>query len=109
MSISIPGSSSGVSAASSISSFDLPQSANLAPKSSQDDSIVQQFLQFANMTPAQRMFAQMLNKLGISQDEFDAMTPAEQQKVEQKIQQMIKQQVQNSSDKQTGVITDISA
>ena len=111
MSISFPGTSatSGVSAASSISSFSLPQSANLAPPSDQDDSIVQQFLQFAKMTPAQRMFAQMLNKLGISQDQFNAMSPAEQQKVEQKIQQMIKQQVQDSGDKQTGVITDISA
>ena len=109
MSISFPGSSSGFSISSSISSFNLPQSANLAPKSSEDDSIVQQFLQFAKMTPAQRLFAQMLNKLGISQDEFNAMSPAEQQKVEQKIQQMIKQQVQNSSDKQTGSITDISA
>jgi hypothetical protein len=109
MSISFPGSSSGFSVSSPISSSDLPQSANLAPKSSQDDSIVQQFLQFAKMTPAQRMFAQMLNKLGISQDEFNAMSPAEQQKVEQKIQQMIKQQVQNNSEKQTGLITDISA
>jgi hypothetical protein len=61
------------------------------------------------MTPAQRMFAQMLNKLGITQDQFNAMSPADQQKVEQKIQQMIKQQVQNGSDKQTGMITDISA
>jgi hypothetical protein len=109
MSISFPGGSSGFSVSSSVSSFNLPQSANLAPKSSQDDSIVQQFMQFAKMTPAQRLFAQMLNKLGISQDDFNAMSPAEQQKVEQKIQQMIKQQVQNSSDKQTGLITDISA
>jgi hypothetical protein len=61
------------------------------------------------MTPAQRMFAQMLNKLGISQDEFNAMTPAQKQKVEQEVQQMIKQQVQNSSDKRSGMITDISA
>ena len=55
------------------------------------------------------MFAQMLNKLGITQDQFNAMTPAQQQKVEQQIQQMIKQQAQDSGDKQTGVITDISA
>lgn len=61
------------------------------------------------MTPAQRMFAQMLNKLGITEDQYKAMTPAQQQKIEQKIQQMIKQQVQNSSDKQTGAITDVSA
>jgi hypothetical protein len=60
------------------------------------------------MTPAQRMFADMLNKLGITEDQYKAMTPADQQKVDQKIQQMIKQQVQDSSSKQTGVITDVS-
>jgi hypothetical protein len=49
-----------------------------------------------------------LNKLGITEDQFKAMSPADQQKVEEKIQQMIKQQVQNSNDKRTGVITDIS-
>ena len=84
-------------------------SSSLSPQSSQDNSIVQQFMQYANMTPAQRMFAQMLNKLGITEDQFKAMSPADQQKVEQKIQQMIKQQVQNSSNKQTGVIADVSA
>jgi hypothetical protein len=81
----------------------------LSPQSGQDNSIVQQFMQYATMTPAQRMFAQMLNKLGITEDQFKAMSPADQQKVEQKIQQMIKQQVQDSSNKQTGVIADISA
>jgi hypothetical protein len=55
------------------------------------------------------MFAQMLNKLGITEDQYKAMSPADQQKVEQKIQQMIKQQVQDNSNKKTGVITDISA
>ena len=55
------------------------------------------------------MFAQTLNKLGITEDQFKAMSPADQQKVEQEVQQMIKQQVQNSSNKQTGVIADVYA
>jgi hypothetical protein len=94
--------------ASSSSSATQPSS-GLTGQSSEGNSIVRQFEQNANMTPAQRMFAQMLNKLGITQDQFNAMSPADQQKVEQKIQQMIKKQVQNSSDKQTGLIADISA
>ncbi len=61
------------------------------------------------MSPAERMFDQMLNKLGLTEDQFKAMSPADQQKVEEKIQQMIKQQVQNSSDKRAGMITDVSA
>jgi hypothetical protein len=71
-------------------------------------SVVQQFLEYANMTPAERMQADMLSQLGLTEDQFKAMTPAEQQKVEDKIQQMIKQQAEQSNDKRTGLITDIS-
>ncbi len=73
------------------------------------ETAAQKFLDYANMTPAERLQAQMLNQLGISEDQFKAMSPAEQQKVMDKIREMIKQQVQNSSDKRTGMITDISA
>jgi hypothetical protein len=109
MSISFP---SGVfpptfsSTASPMSSVTKPASAGLAAKPT--NSVVQQFLQYANMTPAQRMQADMLSQLGLTEDQFKAMTPAEQQKVEAKIQQMIKQQAQQSSEKRTGLITDIS-
>jgi hypothetical protein len=118
MSISFPGTSvttgfvtkpSSTSSSTSSSSSATQSSSSLGAQSSQDNSIVQQFMQFANMSPAQRMFAQMLNKLGISQDQFNAMSPADQQKVEQQIQQMIKQQAQDNGDKQSGLITDISA
>jgi len=72
------------------------------------DSAVQQFLQYAKMTPAERLHAQMLAQLGLTEDQFKAMSPADQQKVEDKIREMIKRQVANSADKPTGVITDKS-
>ena len=112
MSISFPGISgtTGIftnpASASSSSSSAVPSSSSL---NGQSASVVQQFLQYAKMTPAQRLFAQMLNKLGITEDQFKAMPPAEKQKVEQQVQQMIKQQIQNGGDQQTGMITDISA
>jgi hypothetical protein len=49
---------------------------------------------------------QMLAKLGLTEDRFNAMSPADQQKIEDKVREMIKQQVQNRSDKRTGMITD---
>jgi TPP-dependent pyruvate/acetoin dehydrogenase alpha subunit len=61
------------------------------------------------MTPAERMHAQMLAQLGLTEDQFKAMDPAAQQKIEDKIREMIKQQVENSTDKRTGMITDKSA
>jgi hypothetical protein len=88
------------------SSASQPASAGLAAKAT--NSAVQQFLQYANMTPAQRMQANMLSELGLTEDQFKAMTPAEQQKVEDKIRDLVKKQADASNDKRTGLITDIS-
>jgi hypothetical protein len=109
MSVSFP---SGVfsptfsSTSSPASSLSQPTSTGSAAKPT--NSVVQQFLQYANMTPAQRMQADMLSQLGLTEDQFKAMTPAEQQKVEAKIQQMVKQQAQESGEKRAGLITDLS-
>ncbi len=102
MSVSI----SGVS--SSSPPLGTPTSAGRLDKSLQAQSPEQQFLQYANMTPAQRMFASMLGKLGITEDQFKAMSPADQQKIEDKIRDMIKKQLDNSAQKPTGMITDKS-
>jgi len=67
-----------------------------------------QFLKVAGETPQQRMFNAMLSQLGISEDDFKAMSPAEQQKVTQKIQQMIEQQAQNGGAKTPGLVMDKS-
>ena len=44
----------------------------------------QQFEQYANMTPAQRLHAEMLAKLGLTEDQFKALPPAQQQKINDK-------------------------
>jgi hypothetical protein len=85
-----------------------PTSTNRLAKSVQAQSPEQQFLQYANMTPAQRLFASMLGKLGITEDQFKAMSPADQQKIEDKIRDMIKKQLDNNAQKPTGMITDKS-
>jgi hypothetical protein len=72
------------------------------------DPAVQKFLEYANMTPAERMFSQMLSQLGLTEDQFKAMSPADQQKVEDKIRELVKQQAEKSNDKRTGLITDMS-
>ena len=79
------------------------------PGANSANSAVQQFEQYANMTPAQRLHAQMLAKLGLTEDQFKAMSPADQQKVEDKIRDMIKKQLSESNDTRTGMITDKSA
>lgn len=92
---------------SSLTTNQLPASSKLKPADDQS-AAEQKFLDYMKMTPAQRMHAAMLSQLGISEDQFNAMDPAAQKKVEQKIQQMIQQQAEQSNDKRTGLIADIS-
>ena len=90
--------------------FDTQKSATtLTAKPAEAKSVEQKFLEYARMTPAERMHAQMLAQLGLTEDQFKAMDPAAQQKVEDKIREMVKQQVQNGTDKRTGIITDKTA
>jgi hypothetical protein len=103
MSVSV----SGVSPASSLGAQSSQSSTSLSAKAAKTSA--QQFLAYANMTPAQRLHAQMLAKLGLTEDQFKAMSPADQQKVEDKIRDMIKKQLSESNDTRTGMITDKSA
>jgi hypothetical protein len=90
-----------------------------APSSTSSDSTAlsaspaktaaQQFEQWANMTPAQRLHAEMLAKLGLTEDQFKALPPAQQQKINDQIAQMIRKQMGDTNDTRTGLITDKSA
>lgn len=70
-----------------------------------------EFLKHQAMTPAQKMRAMMLAKLGVTEEQLKAMSPEDRAKVEQKLKDMIKQQVQNDPDKKdkTGQIADVLA
>lgn len=82
---------------------------SLTAKPAETQTAEQKFLQWAKMTPAERMHAQMLSQLGITEEQFKAMDPAAQQKIEEKIRDMIKKQAENKGDQRTGLITDKSA
>lgn len=90
-------------------SFDPPKSSALAAAPAATKSAEQKFLEWARMTPAERMHAQMLGQLGLTEEQFKAMDPAAQQKIEEKIREMIKRQAANTGDKRTGLITDKTA
>jgi hypothetical protein len=108
MSVSFP---SGFAAPSSTTSVSPSKSGSAAASlgAPSAETAAQKFLEYANMTPAQRLQAEMLGQLGITEDQFKAMSPTEQQKVMDKVREMIKQQMQSSSGNRTGMITDISA
>jgi len=67
-----------------------------------------QFLKIAGETPQQRMFNSMLRQLGVTEDQFKAMSSEDQQKITQKVQEMIQQQAQNGGAQETGLVMDKS-
>jgi hypothetical protein len=103
MSISSIGSSSYAGAYSGMSASN---SSPIGETSAKDE-----FLKYQAMTPAQKMRAAMLAKLGVTEEQLKAMGPEDRAKIEQKLKDMIKQQVQNDPDKKdkTGQIADVLA
>ncbi|THD57797.1 hypothetical protein [Phenylobacterium sp.] len=67
----------------------------------------QQFLDWANMTPAQQMRAQIMQDLGVTPQDEQNMTPQDRAKLEEKIRELVKEKVQESTEKKTGVAVDI--
>ena len=68
-----------------------------------------EFMDYAKMTPAQKMRAAMLSKLGVTEEQLKAMSPEERKKIEDKLKDMIKQQVENDPKMKQGSLLDVSA
>ncbi|WP_454759341.1 hypothetical protein [Caulobacter segnis] len=104
MSISSIGSSSPYAGA--YSGLSASPNAPLGETSARDD-----FMKFQAMTPAQKMRAMMLAKLGVTEEQLKAMDPEDRKKIEDKLKEMIKQQVQNDPEKkdQKGLVANIFA
>jgi hypothetical protein len=108
MSLSVSGFSSGSSLTSVPTSSSVTKSSTtLTAKPA--ETAAQQFEEYAKMTPAQRLHAEMLSQLGLTEDQFKALPPAQQQKINEKIAQMIKQQMGDNNDNRTGLVTDETA
>lgn len=60
----------------------------------------QELEDYVNMTPAQRMRADLLKKLGLTEDDLASMSPAERQGVEAKLQELVQQQMQEAQARQ---------
>jgi len=58
----------------------------------------QQFMDYMKETPAQRMFTNFLTSHHISQSQFDAMPPKQQQALIQQFEQQLKQRMTAASE-----------
>ena len=75
---------------------------------SQDNSVVQDFLNYAKESPADRLRDSILKSMGLTQDQLDKMPPAQRQAVEKKIEEIIKQKLQQNGG-QPGQLVNASA
>ena len=66
-----------------------------------------EFMEFAQMTPAERMRAAMLQRLGLKEEDLAAMSPEDREAVEEKLKAMIKEQVENDPDQRPGRLADV--
>lgn len=68
-----------------------------------------EFLDYARMSPAEKMRAAMLARLGLKEEDVKAMSAEDRKAVEDKIAKMIKEQVEADPDKRPGKIMDLTA
>jgi len=81
-------------------------SSTVGSKSAKDE-----FLDYAKLSPAQKMRAAMLSKLKVTEEELRAMPDKERQKIEDQIKELIKQQVLGAENGkiQRGALVDLRA
>ena len=73
-------------------------------KTAKDD-----FLDYAKLTPAQKMRAAMLGKMGLTEEQLKAMDPKERQKIEEQLKAQIKAEIENDPKMKQGSFLDVKA
>lgn len=71
-----------------------------------DKSVEEQFLEYAQMSPAERMRAALLEELGLSEDDLKSMDTQARKDIEEKIRAAIKEKLEQMTTAQTGMIVD---
>lgn len=73
------------------------EQASIAKSDVQASNAVQEFRDYMALSPAEKIKLKLLNELGITQEEFDALPPEEQEKIEQKIAEQMKKETELQS------------
>ena len=97
-----------LSTALPISPYDLPKPVSGSAKAASGKTAEAEFLDFVKKTPAEHIRDAMLQKMGLTQEEFDRMDPEAKRAVSEQINEEIKKQVEAGGTKRTGMITDIT-
>jgi hypothetical protein len=83
------------------SQYDLVDTASVE-KPKEDNGAKEEFLDYMNKTPEQRMRANILSKMGYTEEQLAALPDDERKKIEDKIKEMIKEELKEAVRKQQG-------
>jgi hypothetical protein len=72
-------------------------------------ALLDEFSHYANMTPGERIRAQILDKMGLSEDALKGMPTEQREAIEKQIAEEIKKQLAGIDDKGTSQTDDVSA
>lgn len=78
------------------------------PEPTPKESVRDEFLGYARMSPLERMRASILKNMNLTEDDLNAMPSEVRKKVEEKIEELVKQQIEKDLGKK-GVLVDLSA
>lgn len=95
-------------ASKDVSIADDQASTKPAQETSLGNDIEEEFLKYARMSPMDRMRANILKSMGLTEQDLQNMSPQQRQAVEQKIKDLIEQSFHNNADKK-GQLVDVSA
>jgi hypothetical protein len=93
----------GAAAAYQAVSGSTSASTSVSPSSPQEE-----FLEYARMTPAERIRAAILEEMGISEDEIENLEPARRDTIEKEIAKRIRDKLEEAAEKKTGMIVDVT-
>ena len=99
-----------ISGASGASAPPTVADASATARDSGLDTAVQDFLDYAKKTPAERMRDAILKSMGLTEEDVKSMSPEKRKAVEETIRQKIKQAAEDAAKKgQTGLVADVTA
>lgn len=73
------------------------------------ESVADKFLAYARKTPAERFREDLLNSMGLTEEDVQAMSGDDRKAIEEEITRRIKEKIEKDSQQQAGFFTDIKA
>lgn len=99
---------SGIGGAGGVGSYYPTSGSTSASSPVGSSSPEDEFLKYAKMSPAERIRAAILEELGITEEELEAMPAEAREAMEKQIAEKLKQKIEEATEKKTGMIVDVT-